>query len=158
MKRFKFILIIIIITACGYMLYDISQNNTPSKKLDTQVQSSQTKTTNNKIADSATNDNFSVLVQSSLYNAVVSLDETSKEVNIKLLDEVSDSAKDSARHYINLSSNDLEYLAKNADSLLNQFKTGDLMEKYTLITDMLKSYDTNIDQGDLIGIGLNFLK
>lgn len=183
MRKFKFLLSIIIVTVGGYMLYQFTQNNTSDKKIDYQVQSAQAKdssdsknnvdtaidtnadsnkSTNidslNKTNNTTSNDDFSVLVESPIYNAVVSLDEGSKEFKVKLLDDVSDNVKDETSHYIKFSKDDIDYLTANIDTLIDQFKNGGLFDKYNMVTSMLKSYDTNINQGDLIGLALSFIK
>lgn len=158
MRKFKFLLSIIIVTIGGYMLYQFIQDNTSEKKLDYQVQSAEFKADTSAEMDSSESNNFSVLVESPIYNAVVSLDEVSKEFRVKLLDDVSDSDKDKTSHYIKLSDADIDSLIANADTLFNQFENGGILDKYNMVTNMLKSYDTNIDQGDLIGVALNFIK
>ena len=69
------------------MLYQFIQNDTSDKKIDYQVQSAQAKDSsdskNNIDTAIDTNADFSVLVESPIYNAVVSLDEGSKEFKVK---------------------------------------------------------------------------
>lgn len=110
---------------------------------------------NNPNANSNKKD-YSVLVSSSIYNAVVSLDEDTKDINVKLLDDTLDVPK--SDNYINISDEDLKYLEENADTLLNQFKEGSLIQKYSLVTNMLKDYDTDISEGDLINLAFKYIK
>lgn len=131
--------------------YTISDGNknTQSAQVDDSPSSSVTKDNNP--------DDYSVAVSSSIYNAIVSLDKESKEINIKLLEE-SDLSKTNTDRYINLSDSDVSYLLSNSSNLVDQFKNYNLIEKYDMVKDMLNKYDTNIKENDLIGLALAYLK
>ena len=182
--KFKLLFSIIIIGICGYTFYQIINNNISSKKIEYQIQSSTSKldnlidnlsekntnssqktlpinkTNNNSNElenDKYTHNEFSVLVNSPDYNAVVSLDNSSNELKISLLENDSTNNKANTSHYINLTQDNVDYLIENKDSLISKFKDGGIFDKYNLVSDMLKSYDTNIKMEDLITIGLKYL-
>ncbi|MGL5346387.1 MAG: hypothetical protein ACRDA3_03470 [Peptostreptococcaceae bacterium] len=113
---------------------------------------------NNKVtktSDSSSND-YSVLVQSPVYDAVVQLDKESKEINVKLLNDSNLDSYDTDK-YINLSEDEVNYLKENAQSLLKEFEEGSMLDKYSFVSKMLKDYDTNIKMGDLISIAMSYL-
>lgn len=181
--KFKLLFSIILIGICGYTLYQIINNNISSKKIEYQIQSSTSKLDNlidnfsekntnilqkslpidssdNSAElenDKYTHDEFSVLVNSPDYNAIVSLDDSSKEFKISLLEDDSTNNKTNTSHYINLTQDNVDYLIENKDSLISKFKDGGIFDKYNLVSDMLKSYDTNIKMEDLITVGLKYL-
>ena len=182
--KFKLLFSIILIGICGYTFYQIINNNISSKKIDYQIQSSTSKldnlidnlsekntnplqkslpidkSDNNSTElknDEYTHDEFSVLVNSPDYNAIVSLDDSSKEFKISLLEDDSTNNKTNTSHYINLTQDNVDYLIENKDSLISKFKEGGIFDKYNLVSDMLKSYDTNIKMEDLITVGLKYL-
>ena len=129
----------------------IDSNSKVTKKSDSLTKN----VTGSNTTDSASD--YSVLVQSPIYDAIVSLDKSSKEINVKLLD---DSNIDSytTDKYINLTEYEISYLKENANVLLKEFEDGSLLDKYSFVSDMLKEYDTNINMGDLINIAMTYLK
>ena len=135
-----------------------SQNiieNQPKPK-DTNLEKSDTKSSNNNKESKSDNKDYSVLVSSNDYNAVVSLDEDTKKINIKVLEDPSNPP--TSDNYINLSEEDIKYLQENADKILSELKEGNLSEKYKLVTAMLEKYDTNINISDLINLGLKYIQ
>ena len=178
--KFKLLFSIIIIGICGYTFYQIINNNISSKKIEYQIQSSTSKLDNliekntnssqkSSLIDSSDNnsteleddtytyDEFSVLVNSPDYNAIVSLDDNSNEFKISLLEDKTTDNKANTSHYINLTQDNVDYLIENKDYLISKFKDGGIFDKYNLVSDMLKSYDTNIKMEDLITVGLKYL-
>ena len=182
--KFKLLFSIILIGICGYTFYQIINNNISSKKIEYQIQSSTSKLDNlidnfsdkntnssqktspidninnnsNELEnDKYTHDEFSVLVNSPDYNAVVSLDDSSNEFKISLLEDETTDNKTNTSHYINLTQDNVDYLIENKDSLISKFKDGGIFDKYNLVSDMLKSYDTNIKMEDLITVGLKYI-
>lgn len=99
---------------------------------------------------------YSILVSSNDYNAVVSLDGDTKKFDVKEVGK--DLDKVASDNYINLSDEDLKYLEEHKDEILNSFKDGSLMDKYNLVNDMLSKYDNDISKTDLINIAVKYLK
>lgn len=116
------------------------------------------KTTNNAVSDKAkkSDNDYSILVSSNDYNAVVSLDGDTKKLDVKEVGK--DLDKVVSDNYINLSDKDLKYLEEHKDEILNSFKDGSLMDKYNLVNDMLSKYDNDISKTDLINIAVKYLK
>ncbi|MCR8746878.1 hypothetical protein [Romboutsia lituseburensis] len=116
------------------------------------------KTTNNAVGDKAkkSDNDYSILVSSNDYNAVVSLDGDTKKLDVKEVGK--DLDKVVSDNYINLSDKDLKYLEEHKDEILNSFKDGSLMDKYNLVNDMLSKYDNDISKTDLINIAVKYLK
>lgn len=110
----------------------------------------------NKDNNNAPKEDYNILVSSNEYNAVVSLDPSTKKINIEPIDDTSDNI--ASNNYINLSDEDIKYLTENADTILNDFEQGNLINKYSLVTKMLNDYDTDINTSDLINIALKYLK
>ncbi|MGL4912928.1 MAG: hypothetical protein ACRC3Y_10930, partial [Romboutsia sp.] len=102
------------------------------------------------------NKEHTLLITSSQYNALVCLNEDTKDVKIEVLEDQSNPAV--FDNYINLNDDDIKYLKENSDSILNNIKESSLFEKYQLITSMLEKYDTDISVSDILSIGLKYTK
>lgn len=126
----------------GIKLDDVEKNNS----------------TNNAVSDKTkkSDDNYSILVSSNDYNAVVSLDGDTKKFDVKEVGKNLD--KVASDNYINLSDKDLKYLEEHKDEILNSFKDGSLIDKYNLVNDMLSKYDNDISKTDLINLAVKYLK
>ncbi|MEF9992386.1 MAG: hypothetical protein RRZ84_08545 [Romboutsia sp.] len=142
-KILRLILPIIIVVPCIISYYNINEIK-------------QTFQTNNNQQQPIDNNDYTVLVSSSTYNAVVSLD-NNKELNIKLL-ETNSINNTSTDKYINFTDEDINYLRNNSDILIQEFKNCNLFEKYDLISSMLSKYDTNLKESDLIKIAMSYLQ
>lgn len=116
------------------------------------------KATKNAVSDKSkkSDNDYSILVSSNDYNAVVSLDGDTKKFDVKEVGK--DLDKVASDNYINLSDEDLKYLEEHKDEILNSFKDGSLMDKYNLVNDMLSKYDNDISKTDLINLAVKYLK
>ncbi|MGL5328279.1 MAG: hypothetical protein ACRDD7_03350 [Peptostreptococcaceae bacterium] len=140
---------------------DVKSLDATSKKTNSNLDNSNT---NQNINDNSTtsksydnNNGYSILVSSSFTKALISLDENSKEVKVKLLDDKNENIKD-YDNYINVTDEDIKFLSENADTILNDFKEGSLLDKYSFVCDTLKNYDTDLSSSDLINIAFMYIK
>lgn len=151
MKKFKICLGLIILITCGVFMFKWFPLDT--KDNYTVIDSSAEVIDNNKVKS-----DYSVLVQSPIYDAVVQLDKDSKEIKVKVLDDSNIDSYDDTNKYVNLTQENISFLKENANELLKEFENSSMLDKYSLVSKMLKDYDTNINMGDLINIAMSYLK
>lgn len=172
MKKFRISLGVILLIICGVLIFKTSSLDIKNSSTIVDSDNDTIKTSNNSTSEqplkkssssapssnnSSTTDDYSVLVQSPIYDAVVQLDRDSKEINVKVLDDSNIGSYDTDK-YINLTEEDVNYLKENANDLLKEFENGSMLDKYSFVSKMLKGYDTNINMGDLISIAMSYLK
>ncbi|MGL6108442.1 hypothetical protein [Romboutsia sp.] len=117
--------------------------------------SNKNKENNNTIDLAYNSEEKDILISSNNIQGVVSINSNTKKVDYKALD---DKAKVYADKYINVDKKYMEYLKANSDSIIKEFNNGSMIEKYSLVNKILDNCDTNISEGDLINIALNYLK
>lgn len=136
---------------------DDSHSNLASKENNINSKSSDSNNTTKSNDTKSSDDNHIIAVSSPLYNAVVSLDQNNKEVNIKLVNS-EDINTTSYDNYINFEDKEIKYLLENYPNLMKEFKNNNLFEKYDMVSKMLGEYDTDIKESDLISMAISYLK
>jgi len=148
MSKFSKIVLLIIIAGFGVSLVKIHNDK---QKIDTPKKSINSSDEN---ADSSKKD-YQILVSSNKYNAIVSLNEDTKNMDIKILDNAKDVP--TSIKYIKVSDEYFKYLEKNSDTLFNKLESDSLITKYAL-NEKLKDCDTNITSNDLKDILFKYVK
>lgn len=98
-------------------------------------------------------DDYSILVTSPLYNAIISLDEKNKDIDIKPIDSQNVEQTQSGK-YIKFTNDEINYLKANSSNLVNKFTKSNILDKYNMVSDFLNQYDTNLKESDIINLAL----
>ncbi|WP_147516921.1 hypothetical protein [Romboutsia sp. 1001713B170207_170306_H8] len=99
-------------------------------------------------------DNYDLLVRCDDISSLVYWNKNNKRVSIVPLEDNDDFDTLSSKtdKYINLS----DYTMDDLESLKDEFLSGDISKKLSIVSNILKNSDTNIKESDLIGMYLSY--
>ncbi|WP_122639145.1 hypothetical protein [Romboutsia sp. Marseille-P6047] len=99
-------------------------------------------------------DNYDLLVRCDDISSLVYWNKNDKRVSIVPLEDSDDFDTLSSKtdKYINLS----DYTMDDLESLKDEFLSGDISKKLSIVSNVLKNSDTNIKESDLIGMYLSY--
>lgn len=99
-------------------------------------------------------DNYDLLVRCDDLSSLVYWNKNDKKVSIVPLEDSDsfDTLSSKTDKYINLS----DYTMDDLNSLKDEFLSGDISKKLSIVSNVLKNSDTNIKESDLIGMYLSY--
>ena len=99
-------------------------------------------------------DNYDLLVRCDDISSLVYWNKNDKRVSIVPLEDSDsfDTLSSKTDKYINLS----DYTMDDLNSLKDEFLSGDISKKLSIVSNVLKNSDTNIKESDLIGMYLSY--
>ncbi len=99
-------------------------------------------------------DNYDLLVRCDDLSSLVYWNKNDKRVSIVPLEDSDsfDTLSSKTDKYINLS----DYTMDDLESLKDEFLSGDISKKLSIVSNVLKNSDTNIKESDLIGMYLSY--
>lgn len=156
---FKFIrnlLVICLVLALGYTACKFIYS---SKDIETNYQTVNLENPS-KTANSNNKNSYDLLFLSDDVSSIISIDRDTKEITTKDLDgdRISlDNIPLEIDNYIKVDSDNLKYFKGNLSTIKEEFKKASVPDKYFMMKELLSKCNTDLNDGDLINLGLELV-